>query len=405
MVRILVIDDEPLYHKMIAQALETEKYQLSFASNGTEGLQKAKITKPDLIITDVMMPDISGYEVTKLLRREPQFAHTPIVVLTAQTGLQNKLNSFEAGADDHLTKPFEPAELVVRLAALLRRSELTQIPVATAQIHDPARLIAIHSLRGGTGCSSLAVNLGVGFVSLWKKPTILLDLTMVAGQVALMLNATLRRTWANIAHLNPTELEADVLESIVAKHESGVAFIAAPTYPTEAETIKGDILDASLRLLKNQYDYMVVDLPHDFNDIVVHALDAADMILMLATPDVASIRAVAAAVDTYTKLNYSPDKMKLILNATFPKHGLPKDKIEAALGIPVMVTIPYATDAFVEAINYGQPLISAKPDEPVAGLLEDLAFSLSKDAHKKSRPEYPTEAWKRVYKRYSERKK
>jgi CheY-like chemotaxis protein len=94
MVRILVIDDEPLYHTMIAQALETEKYQLSFASNGTEGLQKAKITKPDLIITDVMMPDISGYEVTKLLRREPQFAHTPIVVLTAQTGLQNKLNSF-----------------------------------------------------------------------------------------------------------------------------------------------------------------------------------------------------------------------------------------------------------------------------------------------------------------------
>jgi pilus assembly protein CpaE len=405
MTRILVVDDEQIYHQLIARALEAEKFQIDGASNGKEGFQKAKATSPDLIITDVMMPDINGYELTKLLRREPQFAHTPIVVLTSQTGLQNKLNSFEAGADDHLTKPFEPAELVARLAALLRRSEIPQAPAVTTPTRDPARLIAVHSLRGGTGCSSLTVNLGVGLVSLWKYPTVLLDLTMVAGQVALMLNATLRRTWANIAGFTPAELEFEMLQSIIAKHESGVAFIAAPTYPTDAETISADILDASLRLLKNQYEYIVADLPHDFSDIVIHTLDVADVILMLATPDVASIRAVAAAMDTYKKLNYSPEKIKLILNATFPKHGLPKDKIEAALGIPITMTIPYTTDAFVEAINYGLPLISSKPDEPVAGLLEDLAFSLSKGPHKKTRPETPTEVWKRVYKRYSERKK
>jgi pilus assembly protein CpaE len=223
--------------------------------------------------------------------------------------------------------------------------------------------------------------------------------------VALMLNATLRRTWANIAKFTPAELEFEMLQSIIAKHESGVSFIAAPTYPTDAETISADILDASLRLLKNQYEYIVADLPHDFNEIVVHTLDVADLVLMLATPDVASIRAAAAAMDTYKKLNYPPEKIKLILNATFPKHGLPKDKIELALGIPVLMTIPYTADAFVEAINYGLPLISSKPDELVAGLLEDLAFSLSKDSHKKSRPETPTEVWKRVYKRYTDRKK
>jgi len=405
MTRILVIDDEPLYHKMIAHALEAEKYQLDFASNGTEGLQKARTIKPDLIITDVMMPDIDGYEVTRLLRREPQFAHIPILVLTAQAGLQSKLKSFEAGADDHLTKPFEPEELVVRLAALLRRAEVFSPRTLPGAVHEEARLIALHSIRGGTGCSSLAVNLGVGLASLWQTPTILLDLTMVAGQVALMLNATLKRTWADIAKYSPAELDMDMLESIIGKHESGLAFVAAPTYPTEAETISGEHLDAALQMLRKHYDYMVADLPHDFNDIVVHTLDIADVILITTAPDVASIRAAAAALDTYGKLNYPPEKIKLVLNATFPKHGMPKDKIEAALGVPVMVTIPYTADSFVEAINYGQPLISAKPDEPIAGLLEDLAFFLSRDAHKKSRPENPTESWKRVYKRYSERKK
>jgi pilus assembly protein CpaE len=245
----------------------------------------------------------------------------------------------------------------------------------------------------------------VGLASLWQTPTILLDLSMVAGQVALMLNGTLKRTWADIAKYSPAELDLDMLESIVGKHESGVAFIAAPTYPTEAETISGDLLDASLQLLRKHFDYMVADLPHDFNDIVVHTLDIADVIILTTAPDVASIRAAAAALDTYGKLNYPPEKIKLILNATFPKHGMPKDKIEAALGVPVMVTVPYTPDRFVEAINYGQPLISSKPDEPVGGLLEDLAFFLSRDAHKKSRPENPTDTWQRVYKRYSVRKK
>jgi pilus assembly protein CpaE len=405
MTRILVIDDEPLYHKMIAHALENEKYQLDFAANGNEGLRKAKTNKPDLVITDVMMPDIDGYEVTRLLRRESQFAHIPILVLTAQAGLQNKLKSFEAGADDHLTKPFEPEELAARLAALLRRAEVVSPQALPGAVHEDARLIALHSLRGGTGCSSLAVNLGVGLASLWQTPTILLDLSMVAGQVALMLNATLKRTWADVAKYSPAELDLDMLESIIGKHESGVTFIAAPTYPTEAETISGDLLDASLQMLRKHYDYMVADLPHDFSDIVIHTLDIADVILLTTAPDVASIRAAAAALDTYGKLNYPPEKIKLILNATFPKHGMPKDKIEAALGVPVMLTVPYTPDRFVEAINYGQPLISSNPDEPIGGLLEDLAFFLSRDAHKKSRPANPTETWQRVYKRYSARKK
>lgn len=405
MARILVIDDEPLYHKMIAHALEAEKYQLDFTSNGAEGLQKAKTTQPDLIITDVVMPDMDGYEVTRLLRREPQFAHTPILVLTAQSSLQNKLKSFEAGADDHLTKPFEAVEFTARLAALLRRTEISRPRALPEVVHENARLIAVHSLRGGTGCSSLAVNLGVGLASLWELPTILLDLMMIAGQVTLMLNATLKRTWSDIANYPPAELDIELLESIVGKHESGVSYIAAPTFPTEAETISGDILEAALQLLRKRYEYMVADLPHNFNPIVVQTLDMADVILLTTAPDLASVRAAALALDTYRKLNYPPEKIKLVLNATFPKHGLPRDKIETALGMPVMVTIPYTPDRFVEAINFGQPLISAKPDEPIGGLLEDLAFFLSRDAHKKIRPGNPSETWNRVYKRYTERKK
>ena len=405
MTRVLIIDDEPINHQLVAHALEPLRCELQFSENGKDGVTKARSLEPDLIITDVMMPEIDGYEVTRILRRESRFAATPILVLTAQAGLQDKLKSFEAGADDHLTKPFEAAELLMRVTSLLRRMEAARLPQPEVQTNQSARMIAIHSLRGGTGASSLAVNLGVGLAALWKKPTALLDLTMTAGQVAMMLNMPLKRTWTDIARFNADELDMDAVMSIVGTHESGLSFIAAPTFPSEAETLHSETLGAALRLAKGQFEYIVSDLPHNFSEPAIQALDVADIILMVATPDMSSIRAAVAAIDTYEKLGYKKEKIKLVLNAIFPRSGLSKEKIESALGMTAVVMMPYVQDIFVDAINLGQPPVYYIPHESVSALLEDFALLISKDEHKKSKPENPTEAWKRVYKRYQERKK
>ncbi len=405
MTRILFIDDEAINHQLVERALSPLNCELESAINGKEGLAKARATRPDLIITDVMMPDMDGYEVTRLLRREKQFADIPILILTAQSGLQDKLKAFESGADEHLTKPFEPAELVARVTAFLRRLEAVRSAQTVEASAEEGRMIAIHSLRGGTGCSTLAVNLGAALAALWPHSSLLLDLTMTAGQVALMLNMPLRRTWADLAGFKPAELDQDVFHSIVAAHESGLHFVAAPTLPSEAQPFLPETFQTALRLAKQRYDYVIADLPHDFSDISIEALDKADIILMVASPDMASIRAVTAAMDTYTKLGYTDQKIKLVLNATFPRAGLPKDKIESAMGITAVATIPYVQELFVEAINYGRPPVFHAPTEPVSGLLEDFAFYLSKDSHKKSKPVNPTDAWKRVYKRFQERKK
>lgn len=404
MTRILVIDDESINHQLVAHALVSLQCELHFAENGKSGISQARTLKPDVIITDVMMPDVTGYEVTRILRREPQFAATPILVLTAQSGLQDKLKSFEVGADDHLTKPFEAAELVMRVTSLLRRVEAVKSSRIEVPGREGARIIAVHSLRGGIGSSTLAVNLAIGLAGMWREPAILFDLTMTAGQVALMLNMTLKRTWADIAHLNAGELDHDALSTIISGHESGLHFIAAPTFPSEAETLRPETLGVALQLAKSQYEYIVADLPHDFSEFAIQALDAADVILMVASPDMASVRAVNAALDTYEKLGYSKDKIRFILNAIFPHSNLSKDKLEAALGMNAFATIPYTRDIFVEAINLGQPPVFHKPELPISNVLEDFAFHMSKDTHKKSKPENPTEAWSRVYKRYQGRK-
>jgi len=112
-----------------------------------------------------------------------------------------------------------------------------------------------------------------------------------------------------------------------------------------------------------------------------------------------------AAIDTYDKLGYPKAKIKFVLSAPFPHSTLTKEKIETGLGLTATATIPYVQDLLVDSINLGQPPVYHKPNESISGLLEDFAFHLSKDIHKKNKPENPTEVWKRVYKRYQAKKK
>ena len=406
MLQILVIDDEHIYQQMVERALTPLGYKIITADTGEEGIKTAKEIQPDLIITDVVMPDVDGYEVTRRLRREPEFAHTPILILTAQTEIQDKLKSFEAGADDHITKPFDPAELGVRVEVHIRRAEATAAALPPGELGEKqARVIAVHSLRGGVGCSSLAVNLAISLFVLWGKPTMLLDLDLMAGQVALMLNSTLKRTWADLAQVNPAELDMDVLHSVITSHESGLHIIAAPTFPSEAEVLTTELLTSSMGILDTQYDYIIADLSHDFSEVTLAALDMADVILLFLAPEMASLRAVAAALDTYTRLDYDETKIKLVLNTTFPHQGLSRDKIEAAISYPITLAVPFVPEKFVTAINIGKPLIIANHKEPVTALIEDFAFHISNEKHKHESPVNPSSSWKRVYKRYKKRRK
>ena len=404
---VLLIEDEIIFHHMIEHALKPYGYNTHGELTGLQGLEVARQMRPDVIITDINLPDISGYEVTRRLRRDPLFANTPILVLTSQTSLQDKLYSFESGADDHINKPFEPEELVARMRVLLRRVESMQkmLPADAEKPTKQAKFISVHSLRGGIGASTLAVNLALALEGLWEAPIMLIDLVLMAGQVALMLNMPLKRTWSDLAGINPTEMDLNILHSISARHASGVEFIAAPTYPTEAEMLTDEALKASIQLLRSDYDYIIADLPHDFGDISLQALDAADLILLVLAPELSSVRAAAAALDTYTKLGYATEKIKLVLNYTFPRFGLPRDRIENALNRKITIALPYCPDIIIPSINLGRPFVQNQVDEQIAALIEDFAFYLSVDQHKKTRPDKPTHAWKRVYNRFIQSRK
>lgn len=122
MKKILIVDDERVICEVLEAYFVKEGWKVLIASNGLEGLKKAKNQNPDLIVLDLMLPDISGEEVCRLVRKD---SNIPILMLTAKSAEEDLINGLVIGADDYVTKPFSPREVVMRVKALIRRTQKT----------------------------------------------------------------------------------------------------------------------------------------------------------------------------------------------------------------------------------------------------------------------------------------
>ena len=121
--KIFIVEDEPSIVALVKYNLEKENYKVFFSHNGEEGLKEIKKTDPDLVLLDWMLPDLSGIEICKALKKDPKYKNLPIIMLTAKNQDEDKVLCLNTGADDYLSKPFSHAELIARVNALLRRSK------------------------------------------------------------------------------------------------------------------------------------------------------------------------------------------------------------------------------------------------------------------------------------------
>ncbi len=372
---VLIADDNRISARLIEESLRAEGYNVQVAGDGKKALAQAMERTPDLIVSDVMMPGMDGYELCRRLRAGPRTSDIPIILLTSRAGIEEKRRGFEAGADDYLVKPVNPVELRLRIAALFARSR-ARIEKGPAQTR-PSRVIAVFSLRGGAGATSLAANLAVILAQVWKIEVPLVDLDLGLGLGALMLNLNPRHSWLDLANYRDA-LEPSALEDCLCQHDSGVKLLAAPPVPTTTSRISPGMVSTVLNMLRTRYEYTIIDTASDFSDTTLAALDAADMLLLPCPPDRASIKVTLAALGVFASLGYGDRKLVPIVNRTFAQGNLPRESIEAALGIPIRATIPYEPLLFVESANRGRPLVLTHPRASASVAIEELAHMISR---------------------------
>jgi len=400
--KVLVVDDDEMTLRIVQAALTKAGFEVVSGHNGREAFQRISEHKPDLLILDVLMPDINGFEICTRLRQNPETAKMPIMMLTALDTVEEKVKGFQAGADDYLPKPFSPDELVMRVRVLFRRYE------PTAQVETQAetgKVISVYSLRGGVGVSTLAANLATGLTQLWGSPAVLVDLVMAAGQAALMLNMPFHHSWDDLSPYPVDDIDEDVLQQVLLTHANQTRLLASSPNPENAENLRLETVEKVIELLRMRFEHIIIDLPHDFSATTITALDYSDQILGVLAPELASVRSMGIALSTFEKLNYPPDKTLLALNWTFQKNGLGRKEIENALHHPIRLVVPFAPEQIVSAINMGAPMVISETESPLTAFFEDLCFMVSVDRLRTKRPAEPSKSWQRVYARIKQRQK
>lgn len=372
---VLVVDDSTITLFKLKAILSGLGHTVTTNADPASALAWLQETgdPPDLILTDVSMPGIDGYDFVRLLRAQPRTATVPVIMLTSHTELDHKVAGLEAGADDYVGKTVSPAELELRVEALLARS---QSPV-DERLEFKAKVLSVFSLRGGVGTTSIAVNLAAALAQLWGVQVPLLDLALTTGHCSVLLNLKPKETLAFLATHRESLVEHEVLESLMMEHDSGVRLLAAPLSPVEAELVSPATVDKVWPGLQSRYPFLVADIGSQLSDTALTVLERSDQILLVLAPELASVKSASDALEILDQLGFPPDRVLPVINATFRTGQLRKMQIEPALGRKVTAVIPYEDTTFVQAINQGQPFAASNPRSQAGLAISSLAYHLS----------------------------
>jgi pilus assembly protein CpaE len=391
--KVLVVDDSQMMNQMIRDILDAAGYETKSALYGSQALEILMNWNPDLVLLDVMMPDMDGFEVCRRIRQVNAARNVPVIMVTAKASIEDKQKGFEAGADDYITKPFEPIELKLRLSAILKRTgqQYLQKPAKQQQV------LVVHSLRGGSGCTSLAVNIAVGLQQLWEEPVALVDLVRPLGVCCSMLNLQPIRRLDFIVDESPESITKN-LNDLLSTHESGIKLLGGFSDPVKAEKLTENLVSLLLNHLKELFTYVVVDTSHDFLPPTIAAFDSAETIVIPVTPDINAARLAQKELSILGSLG-SQEKAALVYNRNFEKQGVQLGQLEKYLGKKFGMEIPCAEGDWNKAINSGKPMIMSDSVDSLMHSLEDLVWKLSSSAMRSSKSERPTAMWARIQKR------
>ena len=343
--------------------LEKKGYEIQAASNGIQGLEKAIQEKPDLIILDVMMPDMDGYEVARQLRSSPETDKIPILFFTAKTSINDKISGFQAGGDDYLTKPIHPAELISRIEALLQRS------ARTATEESRGQLIAFLPTKGGLGNSTFALNTALELAKAkTDKKVVLVELNNGSGSIAMQLGMTGKHGVQNLLKQEGITLTREAVEAQMIKHPSGLSIIPSTIKPAGSSPLLTDEFTRRLlRILQAEYDYVLLDLSPRLDDVQREALHTASYVIVTMEPNKIALNLAEEMLDGLEEINIGRHKIGLVIIYRAPAATAASRKtIEEKFNQDMLGSIPPVPDQAIESWERGQPLVLTQTQSLVA---------------------------------------
>lgn len=378
--RIVAICDPGPTEQQITVALSSQdEFQLVEVINSLERLTRdVAAAEPGIVIVDHTIGGNPGLDIIDDIAQ--QFPAVSIIAVVLENDPVEIQKVILAGARAFIVKPFSQLNLLSTLRRVQelesRRSRLQTAGAGRdAKSTHPLQTVTVFSPRGGTGCTTLAVNLAIAIHEETNRRVLLFDGKFFFGHLDVMLNI---RTQNTIADLIPHAhaLDESLVNEVAPRHASGISVLPGPKNFQVAQGIRADDLYSTFAGLQRYFDYIVVDGGSVLTENTVTLMDASDRILLVSTPDLASLHDTTQFVQISRSLAYPGDKILIALNREGMEGGVKSSDIETALRHQIYVKIPDDGANIVRSINRGIPVLLRYPRSPVTKAVHGLAQNL-----------------------------
>jgi len=370
--RVLFVDDEEQIRKLLSTWLARHGYEVTVANDGWEALKAIRAKAPDLVITDVNMPNMNGLELTRRMRADHRTARIPVIMLSARKQADDVLTGYAEGADEYIPKPVEMAVLAAKVEVLIRRFATTR---GEAVAKRGGNVVLFVHGKGGVGCTTLAVNAAVALAATTIYRVTLLDLNLEFGNAPMLMNLTSGRTLADLAENAHEQLDEGTFLTYLEQDRSGVRVLAGCDVPERAELVTVPAAQQAIDHLQKQSDYVVIDAPASFSQLVLAALDVADAAVIVTAAHLPSLKATKQALEVLDKLSYPVERTVLVVNRTSAA-GVEMDHVARFFNRKPDIVVPY-TEACDDAADRGRPLTILHPDSAASKVIRDLAARIA----------------------------
>lgn len=371
--KILVVDDEPDVLRLIGYSLQIEGYNVVTATNGSDALRKVAADQPDLVVLDLMLPDISGIDICQQLRENPATACLPIMMLSARTQVTDKVRCLQAGADDYVSKPVDSDEMVARVRAMLKFTDRLRQAGPSHQ----GTISTFIGAKGGVGTTTLVLNLATALVQ-QKKSVLVVEFHPYPGTFAIELRHSVTSNLGSLLRMPAEQIQARELTARVVSTPPGLKVLFGPQTMEECGEIDPAAAEAVMRELGHLADYIFIDLAPDLSKANRLVIDNSNFVCLVVDPDPATMQAAQLTLRFLRELNVAD----IVVNPILVNRGVTNSSLrdlQALIGRPIFGIMPPAGEALMAAHAQKTPLVAFKPEHIASSNLFEIARRLAAD--------------------------
>ena len=359
-VRTLVVLDPAVPRDEVVSALPTDGVDVVAMIDGFSDVEDAlQRTRADMIVVACDHDSEAVIEIIADARRKRP--DRPVVVLCsgAPNGFVRRV--FDAGADDIVELPQSAENVRFLIEKAIARRQRPE--------RDPARTIAVLGPKGGTGKTLTSCNLGVLLASQGHR-TVIVDIDLQFGDVGLALGMRPERTIYDLSVAGGS-LDAEKVDDYLAHHQSGLRVLIAPARPDQASSVTVELLLELYPILRDEFDYVIVDTPPGFTPEVIATIDISTDVCMVGTLDTLSLKNTRLGLETLTLMGYPEANVTLVLNRAQTKVGISADDVAQVAGRVPDVLVPSDRD-IPRSVNEGLPVALSHPKSDAAKAFAEL---------------------------------